>query len=249
MVELFESMQNGHFARTNVSKHRINLISQEVMLIHSGSYFDGPGAQRFPANHIDMALTEEFIDSAIAEWASSPVFAPIKYESPQLYVDYRNLYAATARDSHRLPHLDQSNDSSGDAMIFSTLKASSEYWPIEIEYHDRKSSVLYHLVRTISLPTCNFSRERLGYNSTCDRCLPSISKMVIFLGLFRHHCCLFKNYEWNIALVHRVLQLYTSLYRLWCWRSASYFTEATDHLDHVILPDRLELAEHTTDRI
>lgn len=87
MLEDFEGMWDGHQGRMNVSKHRINLLNDEVSPVHSASYSAGPTARKFVAAKIDRIIPEKYIEAVTTQWAASIAFAPKKNGSLRFCAD------------------------------------------------------------------------------------------------------------------------------------------------------------------
>lgn len=55
-------------------------------------------------------------------------------------MDYRGLNAATIKDSHPLPRVDDSLDALAGAISFSTLDFSDGYWQVEVAPEDHEKT-------------------------------------------------------------------------------------------------------------
>lgn len=98
-------------------------------------------------------LQEEFVEQTKTEWVSSIVFEPKKDGLLNFCVNYRRLNAMTVRNSFFLPSMNECINFLGEARIFSALDASSGYWHVEIDAHDRSKTAfrshhgLFQIVR------------------------------------------------------------------------------------------------------
>jgi len=86
---------------------------------------------------VNELLQNDFIEPAASPWASNVVLVRKKDGSYRLCVDYRQLNAATYKDSYPLPHIDTCLGSMNGAVWFSTLDLRSGYHNIPIREADR----------------------------------------------------------------------------------------------------------------
>lgn len=63
-----------------------------------------------------------------------------KEQHMEICVDYRGLNAATIKDSHPLPRVDDSLDALAGAIWFSTLDFLDGYWQVEVAPEDREKT-------------------------------------------------------------------------------------------------------------
>lgn len=76
-------------------------------------------------------LEQKVIEPAQTEWAAPRILATKKDGIIRFYVDNRRLDALTARDSYRIPRMDECIDLLGEATVFSTLDANRGYWQVK----------------------------------------------------------------------------------------------------------------------
>ena len=81
---------------------------------------------------LQKMLDEGVIRPSKSEWASPITLVPKKDESIRFCVDYRKVNAATRKDAHPLPLIQDIFDSLTGAKIFSTLDLKSGYWQIPV---------------------------------------------------------------------------------------------------------------------
>ena len=102
---------------------------------------------------LQKMLDEGVIRPSKSEWASPITLVPKKDGSIRFCVDYRKVNAATRKDAHPLPLIQDIFDSLTGAKIFSTLDLKSGYWQIPVHEEDVKKTAfithtgLYEFVR------------------------------------------------------------------------------------------------------
>ena len=87
-------------------------------------------------------LKEGVIEPANTDWASPVVLVPKPERPLRFCIDYRRLNAMNIRDTYPIPRMDECIDSSGDAVIFSTLECNSGYLQITMSDEDRGKKYL-----------------------------------------------------------------------------------------------------------
>ena len=80
------------------------------------------------------------IQQSNSPWASPIVLVKKKDGKFRFCVDYRKLNAATKRDAHPLPRIDDLLDSLQGSTMFSTLDLRSGYWQIGMSPEDREKT-------------------------------------------------------------------------------------------------------------
>ena len=85
-------------------------------------------------------LEQGVIQQSNSPWASPIVLVKKKDGKFRFCVDYRKLNAATKRDAHPLPRIDDLLDSLQGSTMFSTLDLRSGYWQIGMSPEDREKT-------------------------------------------------------------------------------------------------------------
>lgn len=81
-------------------------------------------------------LVMDVFEPTQTEWEAPIVFARKKDGAFRFFVDYCKLKAVTIRDFNPIPHMDDCINYLGDATIFSTRDANSDYWQVEVADQD-----------------------------------------------------------------------------------------------------------------
>lgn len=84
-----------------------------------------PRAREFDRDKRDKLIYMHVIEPAKLEWAALIVFVAKDHEAPRFFVDYRIINEDIVRGSYPLPKMDLCIESLRDALVFSTLDATS----------------------------------------------------------------------------------------------------------------------------
>ena len=97
--------------------------------------YRAPLSKRFAIDQeIDNMLQSGTIRPSVSPWASPVLLVPKKNSTEMRFcVDYRKLNAATVKDRHPIPNIQELFDSLSGATIFSTLDLKSGYWQLEMD--------------------------------------------------------------------------------------------------------------------
>ena len=84
-------------------------------------------------NHLKEMIEVGTIRKSNSPWASAVVLVRKRDGSLRFCIDLRKLNARTIKDAYSLPHIDETLDCLGGAMIFTSLDLKSGYWQVEME--------------------------------------------------------------------------------------------------------------------
>ena len=96
-----------------------------------------PAVRREEMAQVQQMLSSNVIRPSNSPWASPVVMVRKKDGSLRFCVDFRQLNAATVKDTHPLPRIDDLLDALHGAKWFSTLDLKSGYWQVPITEQDK----------------------------------------------------------------------------------------------------------------
>ena len=96
-----------------------------------------PAVRREEMAQVQQMLSSNVIHPSNSPWASPVVMVRKKDGSLCFCVDFRQLNAATVKDAHPLPRIDDLLDALLGAKWFSTLDLKSGYWQVPITQQDK----------------------------------------------------------------------------------------------------------------
>ena len=117
-----------------------------------------PAVRREEMAQVQQMLSSNVIRPSNSSWASPVVMVRKKDGSLRFCVDFRQLNAATVKDAHPLPRIDDLLDALHGAKWFSTLDLKSGYWQVPITEQDKAKTAF----RTSSGQLFEFNQVPFG---------------------------------------------------------------------------------------
>ena len=99
-----------------------------------------PAVRREEMAQVQQMLASDIIRPSNSPWASPVVMVKKKDGSLRFCVDFHQLKAATVKDAHPLPRIDDLLDALHGARWFSTLDLKSGYWQVPIMERDKEKT-------------------------------------------------------------------------------------------------------------
>ena len=96
-----------------------------------------PAVRREEMAQVQQMLSSNVIRPSNSPWASPMVMVRKKDGSLRFCVDFRQLNAATVKDAHPLPRIDDLLDALHGAKWFSALDLKGGYWQVPITEQDK----------------------------------------------------------------------------------------------------------------
>ena len=144
-------------------------------------------------------LASDVIRPSNSPWASQVVMVKKKDGSLRFCVDFRQLKAATVKDAHPLPRIDDLLNALHGARWFSTLDLKSGYWQVPIMERDkektafRTSSGQLYEFNHVPFGLCNapatFSRlmDRVLSGLRWETCIFYLDDIIVFSSTWEEH--------------------------------------------------------------
>ena len=161
--------------------------------------WQNPAVRREEMAQVQQMLTSSVIRPSNSPWASPVVMARKKDGSLRFCVDFCQLNAATVKDAHPLPRIDDLLDALHGAKWFSTLDLKSGYWQVPITEQDKAKTAF----RTSSGQLFEFNQVPFGlcnapatFSGLMDRvlaglhwetCLFYLDDIIVFSSTWEEH--------------------------------------------------------------
>ena len=158
-----------------------------------------PAVQQEEMAQVQQMLASDIIHPSNSPWASPVVMVKKKDGSLRFCVDFRQLNAATVKDAHPLPRIDDLLDALHGAQWFSTLDLKSGYWQVPIQERNkektafRTSSGQLYEFNQVPFGLCNapatFSRlmDRVLSGLHWETCLFYLDDIFVFSSTWEEH--------------------------------------------------------------
>ena len=158
-----------------------------------------PTVKREEMAQVQQMLTSNVIRPSNSPWASPVVMVRKKDGSLRFCVDFCQLNAATVKDTHPLPRIDDLLDALHGAKWFSTLDLKSGYWQVPITEQDkaktafRNSNGQLFEFNHVPFGLCNapatFSRlmDRVLAGLHWETCLFYLDDIIVFSSTWEEH--------------------------------------------------------------
>ena len=158
-----------------------------------------PAVRREEMTQVQQMLSSNVIRPSNSPWASPVVMVRKKDGSLRFCVDFRQLNAATIKDAHPLPRIDDLLDALHGPKWFSTLDLKSGYWQVPIAEQDkektafRTSSGQLFEFNQVPFGLCNtpatFSRlmDRVLAGLHWETCLFYLDDIIVFSSTWEEH--------------------------------------------------------------
>ena len=158
-----------------------------------------PAVRREEMTQVQQILSSNVIRPSNSPWASPVVMVRKKDGSLRFCVDFRQLNAATVKDAHPLPRIDDLLDALHGAKWFSTLDLKSGYWQVPITEQDkaktafRTSSGQLFEFNQVPFGLCNapatFSHlmDRVLAGLHWETCLFYLDDVIVFSSTWEEH--------------------------------------------------------------
>ena len=174
-------------------------IEMHGPLLRQPYWCQNPAVRREEMAQVQQMLASDVIHPYNSPWASPVVMVKKKDGSLHFCVDLRQLNAATVKDAHPLPRIDDLLDALHGARWFSTLDLKSGYWQVPIMERDKEKTVfrtssgqLYEF-NQVPFGLCNapatFSRLMDGVLAGLhwETCLFYLDDIIVFSSTWEEH--------------------------------------------------------------
>ena len=122
---------------TPLLKHTIETEGPPLRQLHRRQ---NPAVRLEEMAQVQQMLSSGVIHPSNSPWASPVVMVKKKDGSLRFCVDFRKLNAATVKDAHPIPRIDDLLDALHGAHWFSTLDLKSGYWQVPIQEWDKEKT-------------------------------------------------------------------------------------------------------------
>lgn len=178
------------------------------------------------------------------------MLVPKKDKSLRFGADYHRINAVTVRESYPIPHIGKCIDALGEAQIYSTLHANSEYWQILTDNKNAgwNASVTYHRLFKYS-QTPFWIRN---HEATFQRAMEGIPDLINWQHAIVHiddTIILSKTPERSLRHKEKLLRQFRDTATKIKLKMCFIFGKAMNYLGHAIFSGKLQVGNRTTEAI
>ena len=125
------ALNDNELGQTSFIEHHIDTGNSRP--IYRQPYRVSPAVRTSIDNHVQQMLDQGIIRPSVSPWAAPVVLVRKKDGTERFCVDYRQLNKVTQRDSHPIPHVEDTLDCLHGTSYFSCLDLRSGYWQVEVD--------------------------------------------------------------------------------------------------------------------
>ena len=184
--------------RTNVCQHRI--VTTTDRPIHKRPYRQPFHLRAERNREVQEMLDADIIAPSCSQWSSRVILVTKKNGKFRFCVDFRLLNDITVKDAYPIPSVDETLDSLGGALFFTTLDLASGYWQVLLAEEDRAKTAFSsngcHFefqVMPFGLTNAPATFQRLMEDVlrglTLDTCLVYLDDILLHFRAFEEHLC------------------------------------------------------------
>ena len=167
--------------------------------LHQPYRRQNPAVRREEVAQVQQMLASDVIRPSNSPWASPVVMVKKKDGSLRFCFDFCQLNAATVKDAHPLPRIDNLLDALHGARWFSTLDLKSGYWQVLIMARDKEKTAfrtsggqLYEFNQVpfgLCIAPATFSRlmDRVLSGLQWEMCLFYLDDIIVFSSTWEKH--------------------------------------------------------------
>ena len=125
------ALNDDELGHTSLVEHHID--TGDSRPIYRQPYRVSPAVRNSIDHHVQQMLDQGIIQPSVSPWAAPVVLVRKKDGTERFCVDYRQLNKVTKRDSHPIPHIQDTLDCLHGTSYFSCLDLRSGYWQVEVD--------------------------------------------------------------------------------------------------------------------